>query len=184
MRSVLVWLALALRLALPLPMGAQQLTFARQAVVGRRAPIELWAVSGTTAAASRPPTSAIIYALAMRHGVSFLDETVAQSRLTAKERRSIPARLFTWGSYFEVGATELVNLHVIQANNQISMGLNIAMGIVNSLLPIVQKDIPVPDPAVLAKVRTGSLLMDAQGSVSGLFWAERSETPGFLETLP
>jgi hypothetical protein len=76
----------------------------------------------------------------------------------------------------------MVNLHVIQANSQVSIALNVAMGIVNALLPNVQKSIPAPDPSVL--VRTGNLIMDAQGSVSGLFWAEQSGVQGFVDNVP
>ncbi|HLI82834.1 MAG TPA: hypothetical protein VKV17_02900 [Bryobacteraceae bacterium] len=171
----------ALALALASRGSAQQLTFARQVVVGKRQPLELWFVTGS-ANGSRPPSTAAVYQIAMKHGVSFLDETVAQYRLNLKENRSLAARFFSWGSYFELGATELVNLHVIQANSQVSIGLNVAMGIVNALLPSVQKSIPSPDPSVL--VRTGKLVMDAQGSVSGLFWAEQSGVRGFVDTAP
>jgi hypothetical protein len=181
MRALSVWLLLALGLALSTPGRAQQLTFARQVVYGKCQPIELWAVTGT-AVGSRPPNIAAVYQIAMKHGVSFLDDTVAQYRLTIKENRSLAARLFSWGTYFELGATELVNLHVIQANSQVSIGLNVAMGLVNALLPAVQKSIPAPDPLVL--VRTGSLVMDAQGSISGLFWADRSGVAGFIDTVP
>ncbi|HEY7390203.1 MAG TPA: hypothetical protein VH640_16930 [Bryobacteraceae bacterium] len=174
-------LSLGLALALAGPAMAEEFTFARQAVIGKRHPIELWAVTGT-ANGSRPPATAVVYQIAMKHGVSFLDETVAQYRLNLKENRSVAARLFSWGSYFELGATELVNLHVIQANSQISVALNVAMGIVNALLPSVQKNIPAPDPSVL--VRTGKLIMDAQGSVSGLFWAEQSGVQGFVDAAP
>jgi hypothetical protein len=181
MRALCVWPLLVLGLTLGGSGRAQELTFARQAVIGKRQPIELWAVTGT-ANASRPPAVAVVYQIAMKHGVSFLDETVAQYRLNLKENRSIAARLFSWGSYFELGATELVNLHVIQANSQVSIALNVAMGIVNALLPNVQKSIPAPDPSVL--VRTGKLIMDAQGSVSGLFWAEQSGVQGFVDSIP
>jgi hypothetical protein len=181
MRMLCVWPLLVLGLALGGPGRTQELTFARQAVIGKRQPIELWAVTGT-ANGSRPPATAAVYQIAMKHGVSFLNETVAQYRLNLKENRSLAARLFTWGSYFELGATELVNLHVIQANSQVSIALNVAMGIVNALLPTVQKSIPAPDPSVL--VRTGSLILDAEGSVSGLFWAEQSGVQGFVDSVP
>jgi hypothetical protein len=182
MRALSVWPLLALGLALGMPGRAQQLTFARQVVFGKRQSLELWAVSGM-AVGSRPPNIAAVYQIAMKHGVVFLDDTVAQYRLTLKENRSLAGRLFSWGTYFELGATELVNLHVIHANSQVSIGLNVAMGLVNALLPAVQKNIPVPDPSVL--VRTGSLVMDAQGSVSGLFWADRSASglAGFIDTV-
>jgi hypothetical protein len=181
MKALSIWLFLVLALALARPSTAQQLTFVRQVVIGKRQPLELWEVTGT-ANSSRPPATAIVYQLAMKHGVSFLDDTVAQYRLNLKENRSIAARLFSWGSYFELGATELVNLHVIQANSQISVALNVAMGIVNALLPTVQKNIPAPDPSVL--VRTGKLVVDAEDSVSGLFWAEQSGVKGFIDTVP
>jgi hypothetical protein len=173
-----------LSLVLTLPLCSQQLIFARQAVIGKKSRIELWAVSGLAPSESRPPSAATVYALAMKHGVSFLDDTVAEARLAAKDGKSLTARVFAWGSYFEIGATELVNLHVIQANTQVALGLNIAMGLVNAFLPSVQKGIPAPDPAVLAKVRSGSLLMDSQGSLSGFFFAEQSGVQSFLETVP
>jgi hypothetical protein len=181
MRAFSIWLFLALAFGLAEPGRSQQLTFARQVVYGKRQSLELWAVSGTTAG-PRPPAIAAVYQIAMKHGVSFLDDTVAQYKLTLKENRSLAARLFTWGTYFEVGATELVNLRVIQTNSQVSIGLNVAMGLVSALLPALQKNIPTPDPSVL--VRTGSLVLDAQGSISGLFWAEHSNVQGFIDTLP
>jgi hypothetical protein len=181
MKALSAWLFPVLTLALAGSGRAQQLTFARQVVFGKRQSIELWAVSGT-AVSSRPPAISAVYQIAMKHGVSFLDDTVAQYRLTLKENRSLAGRLFSWGTYFELGATELVNLHVIQASSQVSIGLNVAMGLVNALLPAVQKSIPAPDPSVL--VRTGSLVMDAQGSLSGLFWADRSSVQGFIDNVP
>ena len=164
---------------------AQQLVFSPQATFGKKkSAMQLWAVAGSAASQNRPPTAATVYAIAAKHGVSFIDPGVAQSRLAAKEQRSLPARIFSWGSYFETGATELVNLKVISASSQVSIGLNIAMSIVNSLLPAVQKDIPQVDPALASKLNGGSLLMDSQGMLSGLFWAEPSQVAGFIETLP
>lgn len=180
MKIISVWILFALGLVLGVPGRTQQLTFARQAVIGKRAPIELWAVSGAASTGERAPATAVVYQIAMKHGVSFLDDTVAQYRLTLKANRSLAARLFSYGSYFELGATEMVNLHVIPANTQVSIALNVAMGIVNALLPSIQKSVPAPDPSVL--VRTGSLVVDAQGSISGLFWAERSNVQGFIDT--
>jgi hypothetical protein len=180
MRALSVWLFLVLA-AFAGPGEAQQLTFARQVVIGKHQPLELWFVSGI-ASGSLPPATAAVYQLAMKHGVSFMDDTVAEYRLNLKENKSLAARLFAWGSYFELGATEMVNLHVIEANSQVSIALNVAMGIVNALLPSVQKSIPAPDPSVL--VRTGKLVMDSQGSVSGLFWAEQSSVQGFIDTVP
>jgi hypothetical protein len=173
-----------LSLVLALPLCSQQLIFARQAVIGKKSRIELWAVSGVASADARPPSAAVIYAMAMKHGVSFLDDSVAEARLAAKDGKSLTARAFAWGSYFEIGATELVNLHVIQASSQVALGLNIAMGLVNAFLPSIQKGIPAPDPTVLAKVRSGSLLMDSQGSLSGFFFAEQSAVQNFTETVP
>jgi hypothetical protein len=181
MRPLSLWLFAALALASAGRGSAQQLTFARQVTVGKHQPLELWYVSGS-ANGSLPPATAAVYQIAMKHGVSFLDETVAEYRLNLKQNRSLAARLFSWGSYFELGATEMVNLHVIQANSQVSIALNVAMGIVNALLPSVQKSIPASDPSVL--VRTGTLVMDSQGSVSGLFWAEQSSVQGFIDTAP
>jgi hypothetical protein len=181
MRALSVWLFLALALAFAGPVVAQQLTFTRQVVIGKHQPMELWLVIGT-ANGTRPPATSAVYQLAMKHSVSFLDDTIAEYRLNLKENRSLAARLFTWGSYFELGATEMVNLHVIEANSQVSIALNVAMGIVNALLPNVQKSIPAPDPSVL--VRTGKLVMDSQGSLSGLFWAQPSGVQGFIDTVP
>jgi hypothetical protein len=181
MRLLSLLLFAALALASAGRGSAQQLTFSRQVVIGKRQPLELWFVSGS-ATGSRPPSTAAVYQIAMKHGVSFLDETVAEYRLNLKENRSLAARLFSWGSYFELGATEMVNLHVIQANSQVSIALNVAMGIVNALLPSVQKSVPAPDPSVL--VGAGKLVMDAEGSVSGLFWAEQSTVQGFVDTAP
>ena len=163
---------------------AQQIVFSPQTVVGKKSKaLQLWAVSGRVTLPARPPVAAAIYALAAKHGVAFVDPAIAAERLNFREQRSLAARMFRWGSYFETGATELVNLKVIAASNQVSIGLNVAMGIVNALLPAVQKDIPVPDPAISARIISSSLLMDAQGSLSGLFWAEPAETQGFVETL-
>lgn len=170
--------------AFALPLAAQQLTFAPQTIAGKRSPMQLWAVSGVMPPGSRLPSAAVVYGIALRHGVSFIDGGVALSRLTAKERRSLAARIFTWGTYFETGAAQLVNLHVIAANEPVTAALNIAMGIVTSLLPLVQKDIPLPDAGLVAKFTSGSLFMDAEGSVSGLFWAEPSATSGFQDVLP
>ena len=176
--KALLWLAFSL------PLTAQQLTFAPQTIAGKRSPMQLWAVSGVLPVGSRPPSAAVVYGIALRHGVSFIDGGVALSRLTARERRSLAARIFTWGTYFETGAAQLVNLHVIAANPQITAGLNIAMGIVTSILPLVQKEIPSPDAGLVAKFTSGSLFMDAEGAVSGLFWAEPSGIPGFQDALP
>jgi len=144
--------------------------------------MQLWAVTGTVPVGARPPAAAAVYAVAMSHGVSYIDSTVALSRINARERRSLAARMFAWGGYFETGATVMVNLRVIAASSQVSIGLNVAMSIVNSLLPAIQKDIPIPDPSIVAK--TGSLLMDGEGTISGLFWAEPSQVAGFTDTLP
>jgi hypothetical protein len=164
---------------------AQQLIFSPQATVGKKSrALELWSVSGTVSTSARPPVAAVVYALAAKHGVSYVDPVVATGRLNARDQKSLPARIFQWGTYFETGATEMVNLKVIATTSQVSIGLNVAMGIANALLPALQKDIPVPDPNIAAKVISASLLMDAQGSVSGMFWSEPIRTPGFVETLP
>jgi hypothetical protein len=164
---------------------AQQMVFSPQIVAGKKPKaLQLWAVSGTVPASARPPVAAVIYALAARHGVAYVDPVVATERLNARDQKSVAARIFRWGSYFETGATELVNLKVVATSNQVGIGLNVAMGIVNALLPSVQKNIPVPDPAIAARIIANSLLMDAQGSVSGLFWAEPAENQGFVEVLP
>ncbi|MBV9742445.1 MAG: hypothetical protein JO099_01665 [Acidobacteriia bacterium] len=165
--------------------GAQQLVFSPQGVIGKKSrALELWGVTGSVPAATRPPLAATIYALAAKHGIVYVDPSVATARMTARDEKSVAALLFRWGTYFETGTTELVNLKVIATNTQISIGLNIAMAIVNALLPSVQRAIPVPDPNIAAKIISTSLLMDAQGAVSGLFWAEPSENQSFVETLP
>lgn len=164
---------------------AQQLVFSPQATVGQKSrALELWSVSGTISSSARPPVAAVVYALAAKHGISYVDPVVATGRLSARDQKSLPARLFRWGTYFETGATEMVNLKVIATTSQVSIGLNVAMGIANALLPAVQKDIPVPDPNIASRIISASLLMDAQGSVSGMFWSEPVDTPGFVETLP
>ena len=163
---------------------AQEIVFSPQTVVGKKPKaLQLWAVSGRVTLPARPPVAAVIYALAAKHGISYVDPVVAAERLNRRDQRSLAAKLFRWGSYFETGTTELVNLKVIATSNQVGIGLNIAMGIVNALLPAVQKDIPVPDPGIVARTISSSLLMDAQGSLSGMFWAEPAETQGFVETL-
>jgi hypothetical protein len=138
LRRILMVVALAgsclIRLA-----DAQQIVFAPQTVVGKKSKaLQLWAVSGSLSAAVRPPVAASIYTLAAKHGLTYVDPAVAAARLSARDRKSLAARIFRWGSYFETGATELVNLKVIATSNQVSIGLNVAMGIVSALLPAVQ----------------------------------------------
>jgi hypothetical protein len=183
MRTFLIGSAVAIAVLIP-SCEAQQIVFSPQSVVGKKhKALQLWAVSGQVALPARPPVAGVIYALAAKHGIAFVDPAVATERLNARDQKSLAAKIFRWGSYFETGATELVNLKVVATSNQVSIGLNVAMGIVNALLPAVQKDIPVPDPGIAARVISSSLLMDAQGSLSGMFWAEPAESQGFVETL-
>jgi hypothetical protein len=181
MRRLLLFAAIALG-CVEMPGLGQQIVFSPQILVGKKPrALQLWAVSGAVPSSARPPVAAVIYALAAKHGVAYVDPVVANERLNARDQKSLAARMFRWGSYFETGATELVNLKVVAASNQVGIGLNVAMGIINALLPSVQKSIPVPDPAIAARITASSLLMDAQGSVSGMFWAEPAETQGFVE---
>lgn len=183
MRPFIIVSAIAIGFLIP-SCRAQQIVFSPQTVVGKKPKaLQLWAVSGRVTLPARPPVAAVIYALAAKHGIAFVDPTVAAGRLNARDQKSLAAKIFRWGSYFETGAAELVNLKVIATSNQVSIGLNVGMGIVNALLPAVQKDIPVPDPGIAARIISSSLLMDAQGALSGMFWAEPAETQGFVETL-
>jgi hypothetical protein len=176
--------AIAVEMLVP-KCGAQQIIFSPQAVIGKKSKaLQLWSVSGSVSASVRPPVAAVIYSLAAKHGIAYVDPVIATARLNARNQKSLAARVFQWGTYFETRARELVNLKVIATSSPVSIGLNVAMGITNALLPSVQKSIPVPDPNIAARIITASLLMDAQGSLSGMFWPQPSEVQGFVETLP
>jgi hypothetical protein len=164
---------------------AQQIIFSPQGVIGKKSKaLQLWSVSGSVSSSVRPPVAAVIYSLAAKHGITYVDPVIATARLNARDQKSLAARIFQWGTYFETGATEMVNLKVIATSSPVSIGLNVAMGITNALLPSVQKSIPVPDPNIAARIISTSLLMDAQGSLSGMFWSQPSNVQSFVETLP
>lgn len=154
------------------------LVFTPQAVVGKRAPLQLWAVSGM----GEVPSAALVYILALRHGVQFIEPSVVQARLTTKEKRSVFYRVLQYGTYASIVGAEIVNLRLVTAASAWGIGLNSGMGVLSVLLPRLQQDLPKLDPGVAGRL-TSSPMADSQGNISWLFFAEPSDQKGFWDTF-
>jgi hypothetical protein len=101
----------------------------------------LWAVSGCP---PKPLPIGAIYAIASQHGITWLSPATAAQILSHK---TVIGRVVRIGGYGAAAGGALVGMTVIKASVSIFTGLTIAAAVVNTLMPLAQKDVPTVDPS-------------------------------------
>ena len=156
-------------LACSLGWGQASLTFSPQ-IRGKH--LDLWAVAGCPSKAM--PIGAI-YALASSHGIVWLTPATATAILSHK---TVIGRIVKIGGYGAAAGGALVGMTVIKASVSIFTGLTIAAAVVNTLMPLAQKDVPTADPGAGQPLSLGP-----DGCGATMFYAWPSTAPGFVETM-
>ena len=134
--------------------------------------LDKWAVAGCP---SKPMSIASIYAIASAHGITWLTPATAAAILSHK---TVIGRLVRGGGYAAAGASALVGMTVIKASVGVFTGLTIAAALINTLMPLAEKDVPAVDPAAGQPLSLGP-----DGCGATVFYSQPSPVGAFVETL-